>query len=79
MGRGGEHRKANAAKPGVPAEAAKAFAEVELILAALSPADLAKISTDIPRAVAPRWASRGSLPSTGARSRCGMLTVVGAR
>lgn len=44
--------KANAAKPGVPEEAAKAFAEVEPILAALSPDDFATINTDIPRAVA---------------------------
>lgn len=44
--------KANAAKPGVPAEAAKAFSEIEPILAALPSADLATISTDIPRAVA---------------------------
>jgi hypothetical protein len=44
--------KANAAKPGVPVEAAKAFSEIEPILAALSPEDLAPINTDIPRAVA---------------------------
>jgi hypothetical protein len=44
--------KASAAKPGVPAEAAKAFAEVEPSLAALKPEELAPINTDIPRAVA---------------------------
>jgi hypothetical protein len=43
--------KTNAARPGVPAEAAKAFAEVEPHLAALAPEDLASINTDIPRAV----------------------------
>jgi hypothetical protein len=43
--------KANAAKPAIPAEAAKAFAEVEPLLATLSPKELAPINTDIPRAV----------------------------
>lgn len=44
--------KANAAKPGIPAEAAKAFIEVEPQLAAMSADDLTPITTDIPRAVA---------------------------
>lgn len=47
-----EPQKANAAKPGVPEEAAKAYAEVEPILAALAPGDLDQVRTDIPRAVA---------------------------
>lgn len=41
-----------AAKPAVPEEAAKAFAEVEPQLAALAPSDLQPITIDIPRAVA---------------------------
>jgi hypothetical protein len=44
--------KASAAKPAVPSESAKAFAEVEPLLAKLSKADLAPINVDIPRAVA---------------------------
>lgn len=44
--------KANAGKPGIPAEAAKALAEVSPILATMSPSDLTPITTDIPRAVA---------------------------
>lgn len=43
--------KASAGKPGVPEEAAKAFAEAEPVLAALSPEDFAPINADIPRAV----------------------------
>jgi len=44
--------KANAGKPGVPAEAAKAFAEVSPILSGMSSSGLLQITTDIPRAVA---------------------------
>lgn len=39
------------ARPGVPAEAAKALAEIEPLLTALSPEDFVPINTDIPRAV----------------------------
>ena len=55
--------KINAAKPAVPAEAAKAFAEVEPMLAALLPDQLAPINTDIPRAVA---VAVGALPHIAA-------------
>lgn len=41
----------SAAKPAVPNDAAKAFAEVEPLLAALAPADILQINVDIPRAV----------------------------
>lgn len=44
--------KATAAKPAVPSEAAKAFAEIQPMLAAMSPDELMPIKTDIPRAVA---------------------------
>lgn len=41
----------SAAKPAVPNDAAKAFAEVEPLLAAIPPADILQINVDIPRAV----------------------------
>src|SRR5262245_62956890 len=44
--------QASAAKPSVPSEAAKAFAEVEPLLAKMSPDDLSHINVDIPSAVA---------------------------
>ena len=43
---------ATAVKPGVPTDAAKAFAEIEPTLAALSPEQFIPINVDIPRAVA---------------------------
>ncbi|MFO0589947.1 MAG: hypothetical protein U0441_20565 [Polyangiaceae bacterium] len=39
------------AKPGVPSDSAKAYIEVQPLLAAIAPADVLRINLDIPRAV----------------------------
>ena len=45
-----KHQPVSAAKPSVPNDAAKAFAEVEPLLDAILPGDILHINVDIPRA-----------------------------